>query len=61
MPPNLRPNSAGMLDGMGRATTVLNVAPGQAAPIIGSPTDWAFVTINPIDLASNAVSIVVVP
>ena len=54
-------NSAGMLDGMGRATTVLNVAPGQAAPIIGSPTDWAFVTINPIDLASNAVPIVVVP
>ena len=54
-------NSAGMLDGMGRATTVLNVAPGQAAPIIGHQTDWAFVIINPVDLASNAVPIIVVP
>lgn len=54
-------NSAGLLDAVGRATTTINVAPGQAAPIAGSLTHWAFATLNPTDIASNAVPIVIVP
>jgi hypothetical protein len=58
--PNL-PGSAGTLDPSGRATAQLVAPPGVATSLQGSALTAAFATTNPIDFASNPVTITVVP
>lgn len=52
------PNSQGMLDSLGRSTASLIMPPGTAAPLVGIPSDWAFVVAFPVDFVSNPASVV---
>jgi hypothetical protein len=51
----------GVLDATGRATAQLVAPPGGAAAFVGSKLTAASATLNPIDFASNPVTILVVP
>ena len=54
-------NQMSTLDGLGQATATISV-PGSTPPIlIGMTFDHAFVTLGPIDFASNSVSLTLVP
>jgi Family of unknown function (DUF1028)/Invasin, domain 3 len=55
------PGSMGQFDASGRATAQLVAPPGVATSLQGSSLTAAFATTNPIDFASNAVTIAVVP
>ncbi len=54
-------NALGTLDANGQATALLQVQPGQAVSLAGVPSDWAFLTLSPPDMASNPVPVLVVP
>ncbi len=55
------PNTIGVLSPQGQATASFLPPPQFLAPIVGQTLHWAWATLSPVDYASEAVAIAIVP